>query len=224
MDFYLNPCKPVPPDVLELCKLPADFNSFLSTCPTFKDKAKEILAYLNQGILAGFAVLNFDLPLTWEELYRAGQIWLIQDRPVIDVKEIFHKMEPRDLTAAVKFYCGRPAPDAHSAVADVVSARSVFMAQMARYPDLNAMTTSERSKFCQPDDRVDLEGKIVRNKDGVPCYAIGNAETKGTPVLEKPDFARWMLSKDFSNQTKMVLRDILGQADKQKELLLDVKK
>lgn len=214
---HINPCMPVPKEVLDLVGR-EDLNLFLANKPTFSMVADEILAFLNQGVLCGFGIINFDIPLLWEELYRAGKVWIVTDLPMLDAYQIFAKKERRDLTAAVKFYLGEELSGAHDADNDVEASARVFNAMLARYPDLGAMSNRELSKFCQPDNRVDLAGKIVYNADGEPCYDIGNE--KGVRVLDKPDFAQWMLKKDFSAQTKLVLRQILEKRDtKQKELL-----
>lgn len=217
MHRYFNPCIPVPAEVLELVGKP-DLNQFLSDKPTFKEGAAEVLEFLNQGTLCGFGIISFDTQIVWEELYRAGKVWLLNDRPMLDACQIFHKKEKRDLTAALKFYCGEDHTGAHDAQNDVAASVKVFDAMLHRYPDLKAMTRRELSKYCQPDNRVDLAGKLIYNADGVPCYDIGNE--KGVPVMDKPEFAQWMLKKDFPAQTKLVLRQILEKQDtKQRELL-----
>ena len=49
---------------------------------------------------------------------------------------IFHRKEPRDLTAAVRFYLDRDHEGAHSAEADVTATAEVLDAQLERYSDL----------------------------------------------------------------------------------------
>lgn len=219
LSLLCNPCMPVPEEVLQLVGKP-DLNKILAAQPTFKEQSDKILQYLTapNTVLAGFNILNFDLVILWEELYRAGKVWLLNDRPVLDVYQIFAKKEKRDLTAALKFYCGEEHSGAHDANSDVSASAKVFGAMLERYPDLNNMTWRQLSKYCAPDNRVDMAGKLVYNKEGVPCYNIGNEV--GVPVLNKPEFGAWILKKDFPEQTKLVLRQILEKKDtKQKELL-----
>ena len=56
----------------------------------------------------------------------------------VDVQTIFHKMEQRTLTAALKFYCDEELVDAHSAMADTQATRC-FVAQLERYDELEGM-------------------------------------------------------------------------------------
>lgn len=220
INLYFNPEVPVPTEVLELCKKPADFNSFLSQQPKFADKADDILPWLQGGVLCGFGILNFDVPILWEELRRANKIWMVQDLRVIDCKEIFHRKEPRDLESAVRFYGAWKSGDfpAHDAMNDVMATEIVLEGMRGLYPDIGDMTPKEIAKFCQPDNYVDLAGKLVYNADGVPCFNFG--DKKGTPVLEDLNLANWILRKDFPSQTKMLLRAILDHKDtKQRELL-----
>ena len=45
----------------------------------------------------------------------------MSDFKSVDVQTIFHKMEQRTLSAALKFYCNEELVDAHSAMADTLS-------------------------------------------------------------------------------------------------------
>jgi DNA polymerase-3 subunit epsilon len=182
-------------------------NEAVKDCPPFKEQARGIYSAIRGCDLGGFNLLNFDVPLLWEEFHRAGIKWSLRGVEIIDVGNIFKKKEERTLSAGVRFYCGREHTGAHSADADVRATIDVLDAQLKRYSDLNGLPVSALAKFSQFDDRVDLAGKIVRNKDGEPVYSFGNS--KGVRVKDDPGFARWMLGKDFSENTKQALRSIL---------------
>jgi len=55
------------------------------------------------------------------------------DRNIVDVQNIFHKMEPRNLKAAYKFYCHKDLEMAHSAEADAMATYEILKAQLDRY-------------------------------------------------------------------------------------------
>jgi hypothetical protein len=55
---------------------------------------------------------------------------------VLDAQQIYHRREPRDLSAAVLSYCGREHADARGALADAEATAAVLDAQVARYADL----------------------------------------------------------------------------------------
>ena len=86
--------------------------------------------------LAGFNSDRFDIPLLVEELLRAEVSFDFKNIKTVDVKTIFHKMEARTLSAALKFYCEEELKDAHSAQADTKATHDVLLAQLDRYNDL----------------------------------------------------------------------------------------
>jgi DNA polymerase-3 subunit epsilon len=86
--------------------------------------------------LGGFNSDRFDIPLLAEELLRAGVDFDMKSRVSVDVQTIFHKMEERTLSAALKFYCGKSLENAHSAEADTMATYEILKAQLERYPEL----------------------------------------------------------------------------------------
>ena len=75
----------------------------MKNCPTFADAAEEIEAFFRDCDLSGFNADRFDIPCLEEEFARTGRNFASGDRRHVDVQRIYHKKEPRDLTAAVKF-------------------------------------------------------------------------------------------------------------------------
>lgn len=200
-----NPGIPIPPEATECHGITDEMVMFE---PDFKDLAETVHAIVRGVDLAGYNLINFDIPLLWEELYRAGIEWDLAGVRVIDAGNIFKKKEERTLSAAVKFYCGHEHDSAHTADGDVAATVKVLGAQLARYPDLGAMDIDKLAEFSQFDKRADLAGKIVLNEAGDPVYNIG--KSKGVRVVDDPGFGIWMLGKDFSEQTKQLLRKLLN--------------
>jgi DNA polymerase-3 subunit epsilon len=182
-------------------------NEMVKEWPSFKDNASSILEMLEGCDLAGFNLLNFDIPILWEELNRSGIQWDLTGVRVIDAGNIFKKKEDRTLSAAVKFYCGRDHGAAHDACGDVLETAAVIEAQLKRYADLSEMSIDQLSEFSLFEKRFDLAGKITLDKDGFPTYAFG--KSKGVRVADDPGFARWMMRNDFPTQTKIVLSNYL---------------
>lgn len=176
-------------------------------CPPFKDWAKSVHGYLKGSDLAGYNLRHFDIPILWEELFRAGIDWDLSGTRVYDAGVIFKKKEPRDLAAALAFYAGRAHDDAHDALVDCNATFEVLLGQLGKYEDLREMSPEELSDFSDHEKRLDVAGKIVLNDQGVPVFGFG--PKRGTPVVEDPGLARWMLGKDFSTDTKRVVRRIL---------------
>jgi DNA polymerase-3 subunit epsilon len=190
-------------------------NESVAGLQTFNEVAPSVLAFLKDCDLATFNGSNFDIPILWEELNRSGIKWNLNGVQHVDVGNLFKKKEPRTLTAAVKFYCGRDHEGAHDAGADVDATVAVLEAMIQRsntdfsndYSDLALMELPQLAEFSKMEDRVDLAGKLVRNAQGDVVYGFGNS--KGVRVQDDPSFARWMLQKDFSENTKEHLRAIL---------------
>ena len=177
----------------------------------FWDYAAEIHKFVDGCDLVGFNLSNYDIPLLWEEFYRCGIRWNLDGINVIDCGTLFNIREPRDLTAAVQFYCGKVHEGAHDALADVDATLQVLHGQRERYSDIASMGVAEMSEASKYDGerRVDLAGKIVLDKDGDPVYNFG--KSKGVKLKEDQGLAHWLLSRDFSAQTKMVVSNILDE-------------
>ena len=65
-----------------------------------------------------------------EEFARVGIDFSVQNRRLIDAQQIFYKMEPRTLKAALKFYCGQNLENAHDAMSDTKATAQVFWGQI----------------------------------------------------------------------------------------------
>lgn len=192
-------------------------NEMAAQWKPFEHHARDIARFINGSDLAGFNLVNYDIPLLWEELNRCGIEWSLEGVRIIDAGNIFKKKEERTLSAAVQFYLERNHDGAHEAQADVTATADVLDAQLLRYTDLRAMTLDELAVFSRFDDRIDLAGKIVRGKDGRPTYNIG--KVRGVAVEDDPGFADWMLCKDFSANTKSVIRTILRNLTDHNEMV-----
>ena len=79
----------------------------VADCPTFKEKSGELTAIFQSCDLAGFNSNVFDVPMLVEEFARAGSDFDITKSKLVDVQTIYHKLEPRNLIAAYKFYCNK---------------------------------------------------------------------------------------------------------------------
>lgn len=218
-DGFTMKCKPWKPMSPGASEKTGVKDEDLANEKPFKDYAKRVHGFVDGCDLVGFNLSNFDVPLLWEEFYRCGINWNLNGIHVIDAGTLFKIREPRDLTAALQFYCGQKHEGAHEALADVDATMKVLQGQRERYPDLLTMSAEQLAAASKYEDerRVDLAGKIVLDKDGEPSYNFGKA--KGTKVLADTGFGYWMLRNSFSEQTKMVLRRILDGEDNQNDLL-----
>ena len=176
-------------------------------CPTFAEKAEELARVFEGCDLAGYNSNRFDVPMLAEEFAFAGIDIHIEEKRLIDVQNIFHKMEQRTLVAAYKFYCGRNLEDAHSALADTRATLEVLEAQLDRYSDTLQNNVPFLADFTQMMRGVDLACRFVYDENNVEIVNFG--KYKGQPVRDvlrkDPNYKHWMLQGDFTQNTKQTL-------------------
>lgn len=198
-----NPQIPISSSATEVTGITDDD---VKDCPLFKEKAAELARIFAGCDIAGYNSNSFDVPLLVEEFLRAGVDFDISKAKLVDVQTIFFKKEPRNLTAAYKFYCDKDLEGAHSAFADTRATYEVLKAQLERYPDLVG-EVGFLSEFTKRNDNVDLAGRIVYNEQRQEVFNFG--KYRGKPVVEvlqrDPAFYAWMMQGDFTQNTKQVL-------------------
>lgn len=233
-NIFVNPGKEIPQEVVELT---GTSNADVADKPTFKDLAPELAEKFANCDFAGFNSNHFDLPMLAEEFYRAGINYDFSQCRLIDAQTIFHKMERRNLAAAYKFYCGRKMEDdfdAHRADQDTEATYRVLMGELDMYAP-GKQEEEERqlendmdvlAQFSKQNDNVDFAGRVVwkemKDANGQPMLdAYGKpmkqevfnfGKYKGVPVEEAlrrdPGYYNWMLTSDFTSDTKQVLTRI----------------
>lgn len=177
--------------------------------PTFSSLAPEINAFIGNADLAGYNSNKFDIPMLVDEFLRVDYHFEMKGRRMIDVQNIFHKMEQRTLAAAYKFYCNKTIENAHSAEADIIATYEVFIAQLERYPELNQDVDSLH-QFTSMNKNVDLAGRIVFNENQEEVFNFGKHKGRTVKdVFEKESsYYDWMLKGDFPAETKQVLTSL----------------
>ena len=176
-------------------------------CPTFKQVARDIAAIFVNSDIAGFNSNYFDVPMLVEEMLRAGIDFDITKCRLIDVQNIYHKLEQRTLSAAYKFYCGKNLEDAHSAQADTRATYEVLKAQLDKYPDKLNNDVQFLSSFSKMNDNVDFAGRIIYNDKHIPVFNFGKYKGQSVEdvLARDPGYYGWMMQGDFPQNTKQVL-------------------
>ena len=230
----INPEKPIDPFITQLTGIS---NEDVKDKPTFKQLAQTLADKFTGCDFAGFNSNNFDIPLLAEEFLRAGVNFDFSKCRLIDACAIFRKMERRNLAAAYKFYCGHKMEEdfeAHRADQDTEATYRVLMGQLDKYApganeDPEKVLENDMDKlaeFSKMNKNVDFAGRIVwgevkdRNgnpvldKDGNPklTEVFNFGKHKGLPVSDvfhiDPGYYSWILSGDFTYNTKQVLTRI----------------
>ena len=175
----------------------------VADCPRFKQIAKNLAKYLEGCDIAGFNSNRFDIPMLDQEFQRADVDFDFSKARFIDVQTIFHKKEPRNLTAAYRFYCGKELEGAHSANADTMATYEVLLAQLERYPDLPD-NVEELADFASQSRNVDFMGRLVYDDKKREVINFGRYKGKlAEEVLKKdPGYYGWIMQGDFTKNTK----------------------
>ena len=177
--------------------------------PTFKEVAKELAHFIEGCDLGGFNSNKFDVPLLAEEFLRADVDFDVSKRNLVDVQNIFHKMEQRTLSADYNFYCNKSLENAHSAEADTMATYEILEAQINKYDELKNDVTF-LADFSRRTNNADLLGRIIYNDEGIEVFNFG--KHKGKPVTQvlaqDPGYYSWMMNGDFPLYTKKVLTSI----------------
>ena len=185
------------------------YDEDVKDCPLFKEVALGIAKEFEGCDVAGFNSNRFDLPLLAEEFLRAQVDIDLSRLKAVDVQVLYHKREPRTLSAAHKFYCGTEFDNAHSALADTRATYNVLMAQLDHYADMenDIDVLAKESSFT---NNVDFAGRFVYDENGRELFNFG--KYKGMFVDEvlarDPGYYGWMMNGDFSLNTKQVLTRI----------------
>ena len=206
LEIRLNPGIPIPP---ESTLIHGITDEMVANEPKFKDKARNIYNFLKGCDLAGFNSDRFDIPLLVEELLRADLDFDFKNTKTIDVQNIFHKMEPRTLSAALKFYCDKELTEAHTAIADANATLDVLLAQLDRYSELEP-NVDFLNDFSTRKKTADFAGFLVYNKDDEICFGFGKHKGKKVNEIlkEEPGYFGWILNADFPRYTKKILTEI----------------
>lgn len=201
----INPGIPIP-------KVASDVHGItdemVKDAPAFKQVGQELKQMLDGCDLAGYNSNRFDIPLLMEEFLRAGVEFDMKNRKLLDVQNIFHKMEPRTLGAAYKFYCNKVLEGAHGAEVDASATFEVLEKQLEKYPELGTSVDSIL-KVLGEDQIVDFARRFIMD-NGVEVFNFG--KFKGRPVADvlkaEPQYYDWMMKGDFPQHTKQKLTEI----------------
>jgi DNA polymerase III subunit epsilon len=201
----INPGMPIPPASSEIHGIT---DEMVKDAPSFKQVAQELKQMLDGCDLAGYNSNRFDIPLLVEEFLRAEIDFDMKGRKMLDVQQVFYKMEPRTLGAAYQFYCGKILDGAHSAEVDASATYEILEAQLERYSVLGN-TVETVLKQIGEETIVDFARRFVM-ENGVEVFNFG--KFKGRPVAEvlraEPQYYDWMMRGDFPQHTKQKLTEI----------------
>lgn len=208
--WRVNPGTRIPVEASEIHGI---FNEDLASAPTFEQIAREVFDVFAESDLAGFSIGRFDIRILAAELLRAGIDFGLSGRRVIDSQVIFHAREPRNLTAALKYYRGRDLTDAHGAEADTIASLEVFAGQLERYADLSGRVDALHEESSMHNDAYCDLGRRFMWRDNEPAFNFGRMRGKSLRwVASDPEdrkYLRWFLDGTFDEDAKAIVREAL---------------
>jgi DNA polymerase-3 subunit epsilon len=206
MSTRVNPEMAIPPKTTAIHGIT---NEDVVKSPTFKEVAKNLVAFLEGCDLAGYNAIKFDIPVLAEEFLRVNIDFSFVKRRYVDVQVIFHKKEQRTLSAAYQFYCKKDLENAHSSKADTAATFEILKSQLDRYKDLEN-DVEKLADFSSFNNNVDFAGRIILDDNGVEVFNFGKHKGKPVEVVfnEEPAYYSWMMNGEFPLYTKKVLTEI----------------
>jgi DNA polymerase-3 subunit epsilon len=208
--FRINPNIPITPAATAVHGIT---NADVANCPKFHEIAQVLANYMEGCDVAGYNSIKFDIPMLAEEFLRADVKFDFRKRKLIDVQNIFHKMEQRTLSAAYKFYCNKDLKDAHQAAADTYATYEILQSQLDRYGSLEN-DVAKLSDFSAIIRTLDYAGRIALNERDEPIINFGKYKGKlAVEVLDKdPGYYSWVMAGDFTLDTKRVFTELRLQS------------
>lgn len=215
----LNPGIPIPDASSQIHGI---YDKDVQDSPGFKEVAKDLVRFLSGCDLAGYNALRFDIPVLMEEFLRADIDFDIKNRHIVDVQNIFMKMEPRTLKGAYRFFCQKDLIDAHSAEADTLATFEILEAQIEKYEGVEYEEKSGNistpivndikalHEFSKHHEFADLAGQIIFDSEGNEVFHFG--KYKGRTVEDvfttDPSYYDWMMKGEFPLYTKKLITSI----------------
>jgi len=215
----VNPTVPIPAETTAIHGIS---DKDIKDEPTFAELAPSLVRFIGNADLGGYNSIKFDFPLLVEEFLRVEVEFDLKGRRLIDVQNIFHKMEPRNLAAAYRFYCKKTLENAHTAEADAMATYEILKSQLdvyaeTEYEDKDGNVTTPvkndmdaLAKFSSQTRNADLIGQIIYNSDNVEVFNFGKHKGKSVSEMfrKEPQYYDWMMKSKFARSTKKVITAI----------------
>ncbi|MCQ2185067.1 MAG: 3'-5' exonuclease [Bacteroidales bacterium] len=196
----------------------------------FYELAPEIASWLEDSDLAGYNSAKFDLPMLCEEFERVRKYVRglppsvvnldLHSKKMVDVQTIFHKMEPRNLKAAYRFYCGGDDfENAHTAEADTIATYKVLCGQLEKYPEDQIKNDVDwLAAYTEVQKTIDFAGRLVYGPDKQPTVNFGKHKGKTCREVYRIDrgYFDWIQNADFTLDTKRQFAVIAQEIEQEK--------
>ena len=200
----INPEIPMPTEATNIHGITDDD---VADKPIFRQYARSLRDFLHDCDIGGFNVKRFDLPILEAEFRRAGVEFSRRGRRIVDALVIYHKLDPRDLAAAYRKYCGRQLETGHTSKGDIRATAEILEGQLEMHPELPRDVGGLHEFCCDPEEEswIDAEGKFVW-AEGEAILGFGQYKGKSLKEVASIDsrYIQWIASADFSTEVKEI--------------------
>ena len=143
----------------------------------------------------------------------------LHEKKMVDVQNIFHALEPRNLKAAYRFYCNAELENAHAAEADTLATYEVLKAQLDKYPETLKNDVGFLSNFSERQKNVDYAGRLAYNDKKEPVITFGKhkGKTAKEVYLHEPSYFSWIEQGEFTLDTKRQFALLRQEFEKEKK-------
>jgi len=206
LESLVNPGMPIPAEVTAIHGIK---DADVKNQPSLAQVLPKIKLWVEGcDVLAGYNV-SFDLKVLMAEARRVSIPLSLHTKRIWDMQKIFFHHEPRNLSAAMKFYCDREIEGAHRALNDVEATREVFLAQRKRY-NLD-MESKEVMQYTQLSLPLDSNGAFIVSSSGKVEILFGKFKGKEVDVTKQEikNYLSWMIGANFPPDTKALARAML---------------
>lgn len=181
----VNPGTPIPAGAMAVHGIT---DTDVADRPPFRAYARALAQSLEDCDLAGFAIERFHLPLLMAEFRRAGVEFSLDNRAVIDVMSIYHRLEPRDFESAYRRYAGTNALPDRSSGRRSESVFEILLGQLRARPDL----PGEPHRLARwgrgvPDTAADDEGRFTYLDSGEIAFNFGKYSGENLSKIAESD-------------------------------------
>jgi DNA polymerase-3 subunit epsilon len=184
--------------------------------PPFRAYARALAQALQDCDLAGFAIERFHLPLLLAEFRRAGVELSMDNRAVIDVMSIYHRLEPRDFESAYRLYTGKEKSPGRASGTRSQATLEILLGQLSS----NREVPTEPHRLARwargvPDSAADEEGRFTHLDSGELAFNFGKhaGEAVARVIESDPSYVAWVASNDsFSAESRNLAAGALSDA------------
>ncbi len=187
-ESFVNPERPIPAEVERLTGIN---DQMVADAPTFRELVPALQKLMRDADLAGYNIVNFDIPMLESEFKRCSlPVPGPDDRAVVDPLEILKKHEIRTLSWAHAFYLGEERTEGHRSMEDTEATLKILRAQIQRY-DLSGSAADIQKEIRFP--YLDSGRRLKQEGDKV-LINFGKYRGKLLSYIKQvdPDYITWM--------------------------------